>query len=196
MSDYFGNLALQRKYAPPARPIGRLDPVPRRSDFRTRRIPVTATAAPVVSNQAKARAIQRGLTRQRLKFLLGVITIIFAVTGIFALVVYRQAMILELNFANLSIERQITRIEQENSQISESLAQKTNLDLIRQQAVNKLGLQDPARAQIIVVSLPDTDRVVYAMDTVGDVNNELYLADVFTNIEGYFRTIGKQGKVD
>ena len=88
--------------------------------------------------------------------------IVFLVTGVFALVVYRQAMILEMNFANLSVERQITKINQETSQISESLAQKTNLDLIRHQAIDRLGLQDPARSQIITVAIPDSDRVVFA----------------------------------
>jgi hypothetical protein len=195
VTEYFGNLALQRRRAPVARPANQIE-VPQTREFKMRRIPVSITAAPEAAHRAKARSIQRSLTRQRLKLLLSVTLIFMVVTGIFALVVYRQAMILELNFANGSIERQISRIEQNNSQISESLAQKTNLDLIRQQAVSRLGLQDPAHTQIITVKLPDSDRVVYASAASSGVNDQVYLAGVLSSIEGYFRTIDQQRQND
>jgi hypothetical protein len=195
MTEYFGNLALQRRQPALVRTPGQVDP-PRRSEIRPRRVPATATPAPAVSKARKARAIQRTLARQRLKLLFGTVAIVFVITGIFALVVYRQAMILEMNFANLHVEREISLIEQECSQISESLAQKTNLDLIRQQAISRLGLQDPARSQVIRVAIPDSDRVVYASPASLDPDNESYLASVFSNIEGYFRTIGQKGQGD
>lgn len=195
MSDSYGNLALQRRRPATAGKTTRQLQV-RPADFKARRIPVSATPAPELVSQAKARAIRHQLSRQRLKMMLGIVLIIFMVTGVFALVVYRQAMILELNFKNLSIERQITKLNQESSQISESLAQKTNLDLIRHQAVEKLGLQDPARSQIITVAIPDSDRVVYASPITGNPDNENYLASVFLTIEGYFKTMGQQRQGD
>jgi hypothetical protein len=195
VTDYFGNLALQRKRAPTVRQAG-LVAAPRPSEIKARRIPLSATLTPDAFVQAKAVVIRRSLMRQRLKLLLSVVAIIFAVTGIFALVVYRQAMILEMNFQNQAIENQITQINQASGQIDESLALKTNLDSIRQQAANRLGLQDPARSQIISVVLPDSDRVVLAAPGASGLDSESYLAGVFTNIEGYFRTIGQQRQGD
>jgi hypothetical protein len=195
LTDYLGNLALQRKRAPTVRQAGQVT-APRPSDIKAKRIPISATITPDAFVKAKAGAIRRGLLRQRLKLLLSVVAIIFAVTGIFALVVYRQAMILEMNFQNQAIENQITKINQEGSQIDEELAMKTNLDLIRQQAASRLGLQDPARSQIISVVLPDSDRVVLATPVTSDSASDTYLASVFSNIEGYFRTIGQQRQGD
>jgi hypothetical protein len=195
LTEYFGNLALQRRRVPIVRQAGQVA-APRPSEIRARRIPITATIAPDTSLRLKAAAIRRSLMRQRLKLLLGVMAIIFAVTGVFALVVYRQAMILEMNFNNQKMANQISTINEECSQIDETLAQKTNLDTIRQEATSRLGLQDPARSQIIRVILPDSDRVVLAAPELTDTSGDAYLAGVFSNIEGYFRTIGQQRQGD
>jgi len=191
MADYYGNLALQRRRPAESGKISRRTQR-RPADLKTKRIPVTATPAPEQASQAKARAIHRALSRQRLKMLAGVVVIIFLITGVFALVVYRQAMILEMNFANLAIENKISKINQECGQIEESMAQKTNLDLIRQEAVEKLGLRDPAHSQIVTVSIPDSDRIVFASPELVSTDNEAYLASVFTTIEGYFKTLSQQ----
>ncbi len=37
---------------------------------------------------------------------------------------------------------------------------KTNLDLIRQQAMDKLGLQDPAGSRLVQVVIPQSDRII------------------------------------
>lgn len=195
MSDSYGNLALQRR-RPTAARDNRRRSEPVRLDIQTKRIPVTSTPDSERVNMLKARAIRHSLARQRLKFLLGMVMIIFLLTGVFALVVYRQSTILEMNFANLSVERQITKINQQASQISESLAQKTNLDLIRRQAVERLGLQDPAHSQIVSVAIPDSDRVVYASLSASSPNDETYLAKVFSTIEGYFKTMNQQRQGD
>lgn len=195
MSEVFGNLALQRKRPAAAKEKYQTTRI-NRPEIKTRRIPVTATPAPEDASMAKAKAIRGALARQRLKMLAGIVMIVLVVTGVFAVVVYRQAMILEMNFKNLSVERQIIKINQESSQISESLAQKTNLDQIRRQAVDKLGLQDPARSQIVLVAIPDSDRVVYASPQVTSTDDEVYLANIFTTIEGYFKTLNQQRQAD
>ncbi len=195
MTEYYGNLALQRRRPTATKAIKRPASASR-LDIKTRRIPVTATLAPEQTSLAKAKAIRRSLARQRLKMLMGILAIVFMLTGIFALVVYRQAMILEMNFGNLAVERQIAKINQECSQIEESLAQKTNLDLIRRQAVEKLGLQDPARRQIVSVVIPDSDRVVYASAGTSNPDDEVYLANIFSTLEGYFKTLNQQRQGD
>ena len=191
MHDSNGNLALKYKQIP-ARPT--LRPVRRTVPVKTRRIPVTATPTPEMVAYAQARTIRRTLTRQRLRLLCSVVLVVFLVTGIFAAVVYRQAMILETNFLNLRLERQLALKNQEISQISESLAGKTNLDDIRRQAMDRLGLQDPARSQIITVTLPVSDRVVFAMPLAASADDEAYLASAFLTIEGFFKTLTIQGQ--
>ncbi len=195
MSEYYGNLALQRRSPAPVRKASRR-PAGRPTEYVTRRIPVTATPAPEQANYAKARAIRRHLALQRLKLMLGIILTVLLVTGVFTLIVYRQAMILEMNFHNQAIQQKITKMNQASGQISEAMAQKTNLDEIRHKAVEKLGLQDPARRQVVTVNIPDTDRVVFALPVTGSSNDEAYLAGVFQNIEGYFRTLSQQRQGD
>ena len=201
MADIYGNLALQRRRSAAVRQNAgvreaRQTHKQRPDKLVTKRIPVWATPAPEQASLARARSIRHALARQRLKLLSGIILTIFLVTGIFAAVVYRQAMILEMNFHNLSVERAIAQIDKENSQISESLAQQTNLDEIRRLAFEKLGFQDPARSQIVTVSIPNTDRVVFAGGTRTVTNDETYLAGVMNNIEGYFKTLSQQRQGD
>lgn len=148
------------------------------------------------ANEIVRHQIDRQLAIHRFKALAGMIMVIALVAGVYGMIVYRQAMILESNFENLRIERTITRLEQESNQISESLAQKTNLDLIRRKAIEDLGLQDPARSQVIKVYVPDTDRVVFASANAGAADQEAYLNNIFDNVEGFFKTLNQQRQVD
>ena len=191
MHDTDGTLALKSR---PRTDRRGLRPVQRRSQLRPRRVPVTATPSPEMVAWSHARAVRRSMTRQRVRLLCSVVLLVFLVTGIFAMVVYQQAMILEANFQNLRQERQLLLKNQEISQISESLAQKTNLDEIRRQAIDKLGLQDPARSQIVTVTIPDSDRVVFAAPIAASADDEAYLASAYTTIEGFFKTLTIQGQ--
>ncbi|NLW11168.1 MAG: hypothetical protein GX028_04035 [Clostridiaceae bacterium] len=140
--------------------------------------------------------IDRQLAFRRFKALAAMVMVIALVAGVYGIIVFRQAMILESNFENLRIERTITKLEQESNQISESLAQKTNLDLIRRRAIDDLGLQDPARSQVISVFVPDTDRVVFASANAGAADQEAYLNNIFDNVEGFFKTLNQKRQVD
>ena len=171
-----------------------LRPIQKRISIKTRRIPVTATPSPEMTAWVYAHAVRRTLTRQRLRLICSIVLLVFLVTGIFTMVVYRQAMILEANFRNLRNERQLTLKNKEISQISESLAQKTNMDDIRRQAIDKLGLQDPARSQIVTVTIPDSDRVVFASPPVYSADDEAYLASAYSTIEGFFKTLTIPGQ--
>lgn len=194
MTEYYGNLALQRKRASTSGKRARVTQLVKQPAalIKTKRIPVTATPAPEMTSKANAHAIRHSLTVQRLKILFAAVFIVLTVAGIFSFVVYRQAQILELNFNNLSVERQIVRLDQSSSQIREALAQKTNLDLIRQQAISRLGLQDPAGSQIVSVSMPGTDRVVFQTSEPVNTDQETYLAVVFSTLEGYFKNMNQQ----
>jgi len=195
MNDTVGNLALKRP-RPGRVKTSKRQVYPRHETIQTKRVPLDATPTPGMTNLLRARAIRQALSRQRLKLLAGIVLMVLTVTAVFGAVVYRQAMILEMNFQNLEMERSIRNIDQENSQISENLAQKTNLDEIRQLAVGKLGLQDPAHSQIVTVRIPQTDRVVFAAPVAAGADETAYLASVFSAIEGYFRTLGQQRQGD
>lgn len=170
---------------------------PKLQRMRVRR--VTAEDIGEVRRFARENArqqIDRQLAFRRFKALTAMVMVIALVAGVYGIIVFRQAMILEANFDNLRIERTITRLEQESNQISESLAQKTNLDLIRRRAIEDLGLQDPARSQVISVYVPDTDRVVFASANAGAADQEAYLNNIFDNVEGFFKTLNQQRQVD
>jgi hypothetical protein len=164
--------------------------------LRVRRVSAEQTVMKLDYIKQQERAISRDLAIQRLVSLSGIILVIALVASVYGVIVYRQASILEENFANVRIERTISKLDQESNQISEALAQKTNLDLIRRRAINELGLQDPARSQVISVFVPDTDRVVYASANAGAADREAYLNNVFTNVEGFFKTLNQRRQVD
>jgi len=99
-----------------------------------------------------------------------------------------------MNFANLKLERQIEKTEQSSGQISESLARQTDLERIRRLAIDRLGLQMPARMQVVTVDIPDSDRVVYARTKNPGTSQEVQLAAVFNEIEGFFKTLELPGQ--
>lgn len=192
MYDSQGSLALQ-KNSKHGRRRHLLRPAVQQPAVPLRRI--APTELPISGSQLAAQtlAIRRQLRAQRLKSLSLVIVLVMSISGLFGLIVYRQAMILERNFANLATERTVARIQQKCGQINEELAQKTDLDLIRNLAVERLGLQDPARRQVVTVSIPNSDRIVFANGPIVDDSNEAYLATVFKNIEGFFKTASVTG---
>ena len=144
--------------------------------------------------QEKARQVRRELAMRRMRSLLGLITLVIMVALIFGGILFRQARILEMNFANLTLERQIEKTNQSSGQISESLASQTDLDRIRRLAIDRLGLQTPARMQIVTVDIPDSDRVVYARTSSSTTSQEAQLAAVFNEIEGFFKTLDMPGQ--
>jgi hypothetical protein len=168
----------------------------RPKNLKVRRISLQETDVRQNLARQKARSINRQLAHRRFLTLLGIVSVIAVISAVYGLVVYRQAMILEANFANLKIERSIEKMNQENSQIREALAQKTNLDQIRRLAIDELGLQDPAMSQVVNVYVPDTDRVVYAASNMGIAEQDAYLGNVFSNVEGFFKTVNQQSNLD
>lgn len=171
-------------------------PVPRPGRVRVSRVSIEQADLRQTMARQKAKSISRQLARRRFMALAGIVLVISVVAAVYGLVVYRQAMILEANFENLKIERNIGKMEQECSQIRESLAQKTNLDLIRQRAIHEIGLQDPAQSQIVRVIVPNTDRVIYASGNADLAEQNAYLSSIFTNIEGFFKTMNQQSFTD
>jgi Tfp pilus assembly protein PilN len=192
MPAFDGNLALKRIVKTVSRPAAR--PAWEQQVLKTRRIPVSATPDAQQVMQQRTLTVRRALARRRLRLLVTMVLLVLFTAGVFGAMVYRQAMILEKNFAVVAMELEIKKNQKESSQIREALAQQTNLDEIRKQAIVRLGLQDPARSQLVSVRVPDTDRIVFIRETSGTAD-DAYLSGVFASIEQYFKTIsiGNQG---
>ena len=197
MHDTAGNLALKRRKTVTRKHKAQvLTLKPAHQPIKARRVSVQETPDANQINMIRSRQIRKKLAFHRMKMLASLICMVLVIAGLFSFVVYRQAMIVEMNFDNLARERLITQIGQENSQLSESLAQQTNLDYIRQQAIEKLGLQDPARSQIVPVYVPDSDRVIFNTADQRNMDDDAYLASVFNTLEGFFLNLSQQRKVD
>jgi hypothetical protein len=197
MSEQYGNLALNQK--PDRRlqePLQRV-PAPRkqaRPPIETVRIGTEPVKPAVDLTYERARQIRRELTASRIRSLLLILMTVMMVSGIFGLMVYRQSQILSENFTNLAITRQISKYNEESGQISEKLAVRTELDQIRTQAIQRLGLQVPARNQLVTVVIPNTDRVVFNDTKRQDPDTEQYLSSLLFNLEGFFKTIDVKGR--
>ena len=197
MRDQYGNLALkkapeQRLKEPMRRiPAQRKTARPTIETIRIKADPITTTNH---SAEDRARQIRRELTASRIKSLVLILCTVVLVTGLFGMMVFRQSQILSSNFANLSVTRQIKKLDEESGQISERLALRTELDQIRTLAIQRIGLQVPARSQIVTVVIPDTDRVVFNAGARNDPDTENYLVGLLFNLEGFFKTIDVKGR--
>lgn len=133
-------------------------------------------------------SFRRDMARQRMGRIFACVMAVSVLTAAFAGILYRNSKILEMNYANVTIEREIKQIEKEENQLKEELSKKTDLSLIRSLAIEKLGMQDPGQKQISLVVIPAGDRMIIdsAQGTAGE---DAQLSSALTNIEGFFKTI-------
>lgn len=168
--------------AQPARPV-----------IETIRIAADPAPRAISMVDERKHQIRRELTIRRIRDLFLILATVVVVSGIFGIMVWRQSRILADNFGNLAVERQIKRLEESSSQISENLAVRTELSQIRTQAVQRLGLQVPARSQIVPVVIPNTDRVVFNDKTKAAPGDESARLGLLFSLEGFFKTLDVKG---
>lgn len=132
---------------------------------------------------------RRQMARQRIGRMLACVFAVSIITATFAGILYRSSQILELNYANVKIERELKLIEKEGNQLKEELSKKTDLKLIRSLAVERLGMQDPGQKQIVLVAIPVSDRMIIENASEGKPAGDTQLSTALTNIEGFFKTI-------
>ncbi|MBP5493360.1 MAG: hypothetical protein J6Y08_11010 [Clostridiales bacterium] len=98
-------------------------------------------------------------TVKRLRdFFLVTFAIVF-VSSMFGLLVYNEAQIASMNFANNKTERQINKMRQETSQLRESLSGSADLESIRKLAGLRLGMVEPNDKQVVNVVMPNKDHM-------------------------------------
>jgi len=167
-----------------------LDPV-LRTEYRKRHnaLPVRITSSNVNNEIIIAKKIRSKMARQRALAIFSVIILVALVTASFSGILIRQSRILELNYANARLEREIVMLENESKSIREELAKRTNLEEIREIAVSRLMMQDPGERQIRKVVIPKTDVLIVHYCSVSQTKTTGDMDEVFNNLEGFFRRV-------
>lgn len=73
------------------------------------------------------------------------------------LMMYRYALITELNYNISKLEKIYNEKVNENSRLKIAIEEDTDLDRIKQLAEEKLGMQKPDRYQIVYINVPKSD---------------------------------------
>ena len=81
------------------------------------------------------------------------------VASLFGMLVYNEAQIASMNFANNQKEQQINKMRQETSQLKESLFVNADLEAVRKAATLNLGMVEPNEKQIVRVVVPFRDHL-------------------------------------
>ncbi len=108
-------------------------------------------------------------------FILFALAVAF-VTALFGLLVYNEAQIASMNFANNKKERQIDKMRQETSQLRETLFVNADLESVRKAASLRLGMVEPNDRQIVNVVMPKKD----SMTTSRSYNSVGLTEDIVT----------------
>lgn len=110
----------------------------------------------LIEHRLKEHTISLKRAREAFFVILG----ICVATMMFASVLYMQAQITALNYQNNSAHRRIEKIHQETAQLKEAMIASADLDQIRIEATERLGMQDPGAYQTVSLKLPGSDKLV------------------------------------
>jgi hypothetical protein len=94
----------------------------------------------------------------------------------------RYAYIAEINFSNKQMDKEIKKVQVENTDLNVQLMKSVNLDNLEKVAVDKLGMQYPdPMNQVIYVQVQQTEAEVAANSDyheASDIQENKYLASV------------------
>lgn len=132
---------------------------------------------------------ERYISGKRLKEAFSVTLGIIIVAGMFSFLLYRQSQITSLNFQNNAVQKQITLLEQETSQIQEDLVASADLSQIRWDAMEKLAMQEPGSKQLAFVKLPSQDKLVTNAALSSSISSKASLAKAKANLAQYYSSL-------
>ncbi len=167
----------------------------RDKDSRTKKSPELRQVTREASAEQKPK--QAGESRkvspalQSRRFLGLSISVIVLVFAVLIVLLYNQSKVIEVNFANAALQRQINTLTKENAQRREAISKNMDLETIQREA-ERLGLQMPLESQIIEVKGSQKDQIVINLRSAnaeGVDPGETDMAEIFTNVEGFFKTI-------
>ncbi|MHB8963190.1 MAG: hypothetical protein ACYC5K_08570 [Saccharofermentanales bacterium] len=172
MYETSGNNAYKKEYRSVQKPAG----IPYGADRRDR----------LVSDEHK---IQRKFNKSRSHHFLMYLAAISFAALVFTGILYRQAQIMEMNYLNVKLEREISQVKTETERIKEEFVDTVDLSSIRRIAIEELGMREPASSQIVSVTIPAGDRVVIETSDTGSDAVDVDLDNMFDNLEGFFKTM-------
>ncbi len=154
---------------------------------KTRRLVIHREAA--VRIAAAEHAVQKKYARRRFLNYVSVVLIIAAVTLAYIGILNRSGRILEMNYANVRLEREIRQVNIESGNIREEFVKTVDPAYLRSAAINDLGMREPAQAQKLTVSVPNGDRVILAAEVPETKDDYGLDSRLFENLEGFFKTM-------
>lgn len=102
---------------------------------------------------------------------LKVVFICLMAFGACFLLMYRYAIITEMNNDIIEINREYNRVKNENSILRVKIENELDIDKIRQAAESRLDMQKPDRSQIVYLNIPRNDATVVLDDRVNATQN-------------------------
>lgn len=102
--------------------------------------------------------------------------------GIALLIVYRYAMISDMNMENIKLKKELSEINNMNAQLQLAAEKSVNLSEIEKYAEEKLGLQKPQSYQIEYINLDKEDLI----DNKVVTENKNWFGKIVFNIIEFF----------
>ena len=112
------------------------------------------------------------------------------VTALFGLLVYNEAQIASMNFANNNTERKINKMRQETSQLRETLFVSADLESVKKTASMHLGMVEPNDKQIVNVVVPQKDHMTTSRSYNSVGLTEDIVAEAKRNLANYYSEEG------
>lgn len=167
MSKYeYGNLALNADPAPQRYPNPVTEPLPYPDYETVRREREEKRRELQVANNVYAAYKQS--TRARARHTFSLVLVILIAALLLGISVWRYAQIVELNFSNVRLSRQINELKKENSVIQSQISNTMSLEEIRENASKEIGLQRANPEQMIQLNFSVADKVVFAAEAAQD----------------------------
>jgi cell division protein FtsL len=121
----------------------------------------------------KAKKVQKTQNKVKLKMVFNILIVFILFFG----VMYRYALITELNYKINKTNISYNEIKNENARTKVEVEKQMDLQKIKETAEKKLGMQKPDKFQVVYVNVPKSDYTVVADNVKEDsgVKNNLFL---------------------
>lgn len=97
-----------------------------------------------------------------------IVMVIFAACLV---IMYRYALITEMNYNIAKMEKSYNELRNENSRLKLSIEKDMDLERVRKIAVEKLEMQEPDRYQVVHIYVPKNDFTIVAEDYKNGIQN-------------------------
>lgn len=115
------------------------------------------------------------------KIKLKTVCLILTAFGMALLLMYRFALITEINYKISNMESEYNKLRNENSRLKVAIEEHMDLSEIKEAAENKLGMQKPDKYQIVYLNVPKKDFTIVNKEYVNNMESEkgmfAFLAD-------------------